>query len=422
MKFKKEKLAILGGPKIIKINPPHFVWPPINREIEKAVIKQLYKSISIYDRSGIFKDFEDAFAKYHRRKYALLCSSGTAAIHSMFVAAGFKEDEEVICPVYTFFATVTPLLFTGAKPVLCDIDGNGNIDPQEIKKKITPKTRGVIVTHMWGIPCEMDEIVKICKENNLILLEDCSHAHGAKYKGKIIGSFGDLSAWSLQGPKNVSGGEGGVLVTNNEEFYYRALLLGHYNKRCKQEIPKNHPFYKYAVTGMGLKYRAHPLAITIAYQIFKNLEKYLRSKRLFANKMIKALKDEPGISLLPAFFDSKITPAWYGFVFQYKPAELNNLPIEKFFEALQVEGLSEIDRPGSTCPLNLLPLFENPTELFPAYKKHYFSYKPGDFPKAEKFYQNAIKLPVWTSKNDLKFVNLYIAGIKKVIKNYRNLL
>ncbi len=422
MGSKKEKLAILGGPKTIKINPPHFVWPPINREVEKAVIKQLYKSISIYDRSGILKDFEDAFAKYHRRKYALLCSSGTAALHSMFVAAGFKEGDEVICPAYTFFATVTPLLFTGAKPVLCDIDENGNIDPQEIKKKITSKTRGVIVTHMWGIPCEMDEIVKTCKENNLILLEDCSHAHGAKYKGKISASFGALSAWSLQGPKNVSGGEGGVLTTNKEEFHYRALLLGHYNKRCKQEIPQNNPLYKYAVTGMGLKYRAHPLAITIACQMFKNLEKYLGFKRLFANKMIKALKDERGISLPPAFLDSKITPAWYGFVFQYKPEEFDNLPIEKFFGALQAEGLSEVDRPGSTCPLNLLPLFKNPTELFPVYKKHYFSYKPGGFPKAERFYQNAIKLPVWASKSDLKFVNLYIAGIKKVVKNYRNLL
>jgi perosamine synthetase len=198
--------------------------------------------------------------------------------------------------------------------------------------------------------------------------------------------------------------------------------LGHYNKRCKQEIPKNNPLYKYAVTGMGLKYRAHPLAITIAYQLFKNLEKYLGFKRLFANKMIKALKDERGISLPPAFFDSKITPAWYGFVFQYKPDELDDLPVEKFFEALQTEGLSEVDRPGSTCPLNLLPLFKDPSELFSVYKKNYFSYKPGDFPKAEKFYQNAIKLPVWASKNDLKFVNLYIAGIKKVIKNYRNLL
>lgn len=422
MRLKKSKLAILGGSKTIKSMGPHFVWPLIDKQIERAVIKQLHQTISIYDKSGIFKEFEDAFAKYHQRKYALLCNSGTSAIHSMFVAAGFKEGDEVICPVYTFFATVTPLLFTGAKPILCDIDENGNIDPQEIKKKITPKTKGVIITHMWGIPCKMDEIVKICKENKLLLLEDCSHAHGAEYKEKLVGTFGDLAAWSLQGPKNVSGGEGGILLTDNEEFYYRALLLGHYNKRCKQEISKDHPLYKYAVTGMGLKYRAHPLAIAVAYEVFKNLNKFLKIKRFFANKIIKELKNLPGISLPPAFFDINIKPSWYGFVFQYRAGELKNLSIEKFFNALQDEGLSEVDRPGSTCPLNLLPLFQNPVELFPIYKKNLFSYKPGDFPKAEKFYQNAIKLPIWTTKKDLKMINLYISGIKKVINNFHDLL
>lgn len=128
----------------------------------------------------------------------------------------------------------------------------------------------------------MDEIVKICKENNLILLEDYSQAHGARYKGKLVETFGDIAAWSLQSPKNVSGGEGGILLTDNEEFYYRTLLLGHYNKRCKQEILKNHPLYKYATTGMGLKYRTHPLAVVIAYRVFKKLEKCLKVKKFFA--------------------------------------------------------------------------------------------------------------------------------------------
>ncbi len=422
MKKQKSKLAILGGLKTIIQKEAHFMWPPITKQIEKIVIQQLHQSISIYDRSGIFKEFEDSFAEYHKKRYALLCSSGTLAIHSMFIAAGFKQGDEVICPAYTFFATVTPLLFTGAKPILCDIDENGNIDPEEIKRKITPKTKGVIITHMWGVPCQMDEIVKICKKNKLFLLEDCSHAHGAKYKGKVIGSFGDLSAWSIQGAKNVTGGEGGILLTSNKEFYYRALLLGHYNKRCKQEIPKNHPFYKYAVTGMGLKYRAHPLSVTIAYEIFKNLEKYLEIKRLFAKKIINELKNLPGISLPSSFFDSKIKPSWYAFVFQYKKEKLKNLPVEKFFEALQSEGLEEIDRPCSTCPLNLLPLFQTPEKLFPIYKKYPFSYRPGDFPRAEKFYHNAIKLPVWGQKGNLRLVKLYIQGIKKVIKNFTDLL
>lgn len=420
MILRKSKLAILGGPRTFNKKPPHFIWPPITKQTERKVVCQLRESISIYDRSGIFKEFEDAFAKYHGKKYALLCSSGTLAIHSMYVAAGFKEGDEVICPSYTFFATVTPLLFTGAKPVLCDCDENGNINPTEIKNKITPKTKGVVVTHMWGVPCCMDKIVKLCKENGLLLLEDCSHAHGAMYNGKVVGSFGNIAIWSLQGPKIISGGEGGILLTNDKELYYRAILLGHYNKRCKQEISRSHPFYKYATTGMGLKYRAHPLAIAIALEMFKNLDRYLRIKNYFAKKIIKELSNIKGLS--PPKIKGNIKAAWYGFVLQYHQEELENLPIKRFFEALQAEGLDEVDRPGSTSPLNLLPLFQNPSELFPIYKKNSFSYKQGDFPSAEKFYNNAIKIPVWALRKDLKLVNAYIAGIKKVISNYRDLL
>lgn len=423
MKLRKSKLAILGGPKTIKERPPHFFWPPIDKKVEKAVIQQLHRGIFLHERSGIFKDFEDDFAKYVKRKHAVSFSSGTLAIRSMFEAAGFKEGDELICPVYTFFGTVSPLLYTGAKPILCDIDENGNIDPQEIKKKISPRTKGVIVTHMWGIPCQMDEIVKICKKNNLLLLEDCSHTHGARYKGKMVGSFGDLSAWSLGSDKIVTGGEGGILATDNAEFLYRALIFGHYAGPCREAIPQNHKFHKYATTGMGLKFRASTLAISVAYEMFKRLKRHLKTRRLLASKLIKALKDEPGISLPPAFFDSKIEPSWYAFTFQYNPKGLENLPIKKFFEALRAEGLSGVEMQlRSKCPLNLLPIFQTPAELFPIYKKSPFSYKPGDFPKAEKFYQNTINVRIGASKNDLKFINLYISGIKKVLRNFRDVL
>ncbi|MEI8328159.1 MAG: aminotransferase class I/II-fold pyridoxal phosphate-dependent enzyme [Candidatus Taylorbacteria bacterium] len=414
------KLAIHGGEKTIVQNGPHYVWPPISEITERNVVKQLHKSISIYDRSGIFKEFEEAFAFAHQRKFSLLCSSGTLAIHSMYVAAGFSFGDEVICPAYTFFATVTPLLHTGAKPILCDCDENGNIDPNEILKHITSKTKGVVVTHMWGVPCQMEKIVKICKEKDLLLLEDCSHAHGAKIDDKLVGSFGDLAAWSLQGPKNVSGGEGGIMVTNEEELYYKALLLGHYNKRCKQEIPKDHPLYKYSTTGMGLKYRAHPLAISIAYENFQNLDRYHKTRSRFAEKIMSEVDKLSGLKV--PMYPSTVNPSWYGLVFQYDKAGLDNLPIETFYDALKAEGLYEVDRPGSTSPLNLLPLFNRPEELFPIYLKDHFSYKKGDFPTAELFFENAIKIPVWAQENDTAIVALYIKGIKKVIENYRELL
>jgi dTDP-4-amino-4,6-dideoxygalactose transaminase len=416
----KSILAIKGGKKTIKANGPHYIWPPISKSTDGNVLRQLHKSISIYDRSGIFSEFEDVFARMHQRKFALLCSSGTLAIHSMYVAAGFSFGDEVICPAYTFFATVTPLLHTGAKPILCDSNETGNIDPEEIEKLITPRTKGVVVTHMWGIPCQMKKISDICKRHNLLLLEDCSHAHGAIVDDKPVGSYGHLAAWSLQGPKNVSGGEGGILTMDDAEFYYKSLLLGHYNKRCKQEIPSNHPLYKFSTTGMGLKYRAHPLAISIALENLLKLKEYKKVRSYFAEKIINELSSLDAISAPQ--YNLGTEPSWYGLVFQYKKERLRGLPINKFFEALKAEGLVEVDLPGSTAPLNLLPLFNEPQSLFPVYLKDPFSYKEGDFPVAESFYRNAIKMPVWANASDEKMVDLYIEGIKKVIKNYTDLL
>ncbi|MBU4347184.1 DegT/DnrJ/EryC1/StrS family aminotransferase [Patescibacteria group bacterium] len=416
----KNKLAINGGGKIVKYEAQaKFNWPIVDKKIEQAVIRQLYKTISIYNKSDIFEKFENLFCKYQKRKYALLFNSGTSAIHAMFVALNLKPGDEVICPVYTFYATVTPLLFTGAIPIFCDIDENGNINPYEIEKKITKKTKAVVITHMWGIPCQMDKILEICRKNRLVLLEDCSHAHGAEYKGKKLGSFGDLSAWSLQGQKILTGGEGGVLTTNNKEYYDRALLLGHYNKRCKQEISPDSPLYKFAVTGMGLKYRAHPLAVAIANEYLSRLDKWLAIKRIFAQRIIIRLKNYAAITL-PQINNQKIKPSWYAFVFQYHENK-TGVSINKFYQALKQEGLVEVDQPGSTCPLNLLPLFQKPAELFPIYRQYKFSYKKGEFPKAESFYNNAVKIPVWARVQDWPAMKLYIDGIEKVLININEL-
>lgn len=402
--------------KLLNSKVNKFIWPKISRQTEEAVLHQLHESISIYGGGGIFGEFEQKFAAYHHRRFALLCNSGTSAIHSMFVAAGFNFGDEVICPAYTFFATVTPLLFTGAKPILCDCDENGNIDPDEIIKKITKKTKAVVVTHMWGIPAKMDEIALICKKKKLLLLEDCSHAHGATYKKLLVGSFGDLSAWSLQGSKLITGGEGGILTTNNRLFYEKALLLGHYNKRCLKEIKKTSPFYKYALTGMGLKYRAHPLAVAVANSIFNNFEKKSKFRRKFAADLIKDLKTNPAIKLPPAYLDKRFQSSWYAFIFFASDIFAKKNSISKILKKMQNIGLSDIDRPSSTKPLNLLPLFQNPGELFPIYqsKSGGFSYQPGDFPKAEKFYNSIFKMPLGVDADDGHLVNIYKKGIKRI--------
>jgi len=414
------KLAIKGGESTIMAPDPHYVWPKITGKTKESVLKQLDESISIYDRTGIIEKLENRLARYHGKKHALLTNSGTSAIHSMYVAAGLKESDEVICPAYTFHATVTPLFFTGAVPVLADCKSDGNIDPKEVERKITTNTRAIVVTHMWGKPCDMGPLEMIAKENNLLLFEDASHAHGATYKGRITGSFGDASAFSLQAQKTLTGGEGGFLLTDDDELFYKALLFGHYNKRCKKEIPQEHPLQKYFVTGMGLKLRIHPLAAAIAQEQFDNLECVLTGRRRIANKIISQLSGLPGIHF-PQAENKETTNSWYALIIQYKPEELHGLPINLFYEALVAEGCRELDRPASTSPLNYHPLFQNPEQMFPRYKGK-LAYKRGDFAHSESFYKNALKLPVWHDPDDEKIAQQYADAFKKVIENHLELL
>jgi len=403
-------LAILGGTPMINKNDAKFIWPKITHEIENVLKKQLYKSISIYNRSGIFKEFEDNFAKFHGVKYALLSNSGTNAIFSMFEGINILPGDEIICPSYTFFATISPILYTGAIPVFCDCFDDGNINTKEIESKITKKTKAVIVTHMWGIPCDMDKISEICKQNNLVLFEDCSHAHGASFHEKKIGSFGDASAWSLQGQKIITGGEGGIMLTKHKDIFDRALLQGHYNKRCKNEISNDSPLYKYSLTGLGLKFRAHPLAIAIANEQLKKIDKFIEQKQKFVNLIEKELNKYKFLKL-PKYIDKQ--PSWYAYIFQFDINYSNGVSVDTFVKALLFEGLIEVDRPGSTRPIHNLPLFKDPHKIMPRLYNKTIN-QTGKFDNALKFYENAVKIPVWAYPEDRDIMKSYIEGFKKV--------
>ena len=190
-------LAINGGKTAVTAPDLHFVWPKITPEVENAVMRQLHDTISVYDRSNIISALEDKMREYYSVKHALLTSSGAAALHTLYVGADLKEGDEVICPAYTFFATVTPLLFCGAVPVLVDCGESGNIDPGEIEAKISSRTRAIMVTHTWGIPCDMDAIRAVAARRGLLVFEYTSHTHGTEYKGQKVGSLGDASVFSL---------------------------------------------------------------------------------------------------------------------------------------------------------------------------------------------------------------------------------
>ncbi len=330
----------------------------------------------------------------------------------MFEAIGLKDGDEVLCPVYTFHATVSPMVHFGAKPIFCDSDNEGNISFNSIKENYTVHTKAVIVTHMWGTPVrDIQKIAGFCKERHLYLLEDCSHAHGAKIYEKKVGTFGDIAAWSLQGQKTITGGEGGIILTDNKEMFDRALLQGHYNKRPKNEIDKISELYEYCLTGMGLKLRAHPLAIAIANEQFDHLDDFLKIRNSYAMRITEALKKYSFLNL-PTVTDD-VTKTWYAYDFQYIEEKAYGVTREKFVEALHAEGLVEVDIPGSTGLLNNLPLFIRPNKILGRLYSD-------DLPKQENFYiaeqyvKRFIKIPIWSFPDESEIVDRYIDGFKKV--------
>ncbi|WP_455353533.1 DegT/DnrJ/EryC1/StrS family aminotransferase [Streptomyces sp. SYSU K217416] len=412
-------LALLGGPPLVPTCEPHFTWPPITEADTSAVTVQLTEAVSIPDRSGIVADLEDALASWLGVRHVVTTCTGTAALHSMYAAAGIGPGDEVIVPALTFHATATPLFHLGARPVLADVGEHGQLDLQDVERRITLRTKALVAVHLWGIPEDMDALTAFTRSRGLMLLEDGSHAHGATWSGQLAGSFGRASAFSLNGPKPLSAGEGGFVATDDSELYYRVLLHGQYNKRCRSEIPTSHPLAPYAVTGMGLKLRIHPLAAALARSQLPRLMGYLAGRANIAAQMCAALEGVPGIRCPRV--DGRARPSWYALPLRYVPSELSGVPVERFLDALHAEGAIETDLPGSTRPLNEHPLFQTPGSLLPGYA-HSQGPTAGDFPVAEYVHGSTLKLPVWHRDRDLHLADAYTAAIAKVARHHKDLM
>jgi len=354
----KSQLAIKGGPCAVTIDWERD-WPLIGSEEIDAVVDLMKRRVlSIYDRSGIIADFEDAFASYHARgtdrPYVVAHNSGTSALHAAYFGLGLMPGDEVIVPTYTFLATVVPLLNCGAVPVFADMDAETLCaDPAAVAKLITPRTRAIVVTHIWGHPADMKEFCRISEQHGLPVVEDCSHAHGATIEGRKVGTFGTVACFSLEGHKPIVAGEGGALVTWSREIYERALMLGHFGKRVKEEVadPALLPFVQ---TGFGHKYRMHPLAAAIANEQIRRLDNRNEQRRRNLELLADLLCGVPGVQP-PRARRGYTYGGWYGFKVRYDSAYFGGLPLDRFLAALQAEGvLAKV--PGSP-PLHNLPLF-----------------------------------------------------------------
>lgn len=414
------KLAIYGGEKAVTLDDTEALrWPIITDEEIAAVTDLLRKGeLSI---SQVTYKFEEEFAKYHNVKYALAHNNGTAAIHAAFFAVGVGPGDEVITPSYTYWGTAMPILSCNAVPVFCEVDPNILCaDPRDIRKRITPQTKAIIVVHLWGMPAEIDEIMAIAKEHDIAVIEDASHAHGAVYKGKKVGTIGDIGCFSLQTSKLMIGGEGGILITNDTEYYERAVSLAHYERISKLPTER---YRRYAHTGFGWKYRINPLAAAIARVQLKYLDERNKKREDNIEYLSSGLRKVRGIH--PFETPPYVSRTHYGHRVRYSQEELDGVPRERFAEALQAEGVKVR---GERYPLlHLQPIFQErnlygkgcPFDC--SHTKRKVVYKQGDLPVTERSQQNLLALPTFPQAQK-GLLDQYITAFEKVTENVDQLI
>lgn len=285
---------------------------------------------------GPIAEFEKKFAQLVDTKYALAMNSGTASLHSAYFAAGVKPGTEVIVPGYTFFASAAPILQCGGRPVFCDVNPDTLVaDPDDVERRITPRTRAICVVHLWGNPAPMDRFADIARRHNLTLIEDCSHAHGALYQGRPVGSWGHVGCFSLQGPKAVSAGEGGIAVTNDPVLFDRMLALGHYGRMKDGQAKKT---FDTDFLTLGVKYRPHLYGIYLALGSLSRLKELNRCRQRNYDILCAELADCAAIQ--PVMTTPEATRGGFlEFILRYNPEKAGNWKVSQFIDAAKAEGV-----------------------------------------------------------------------------------
>ncbi|MCI9060384.1 MAG: UDP-4-amino-4,6-dideoxy-N-acetyl-beta-L-altrosamine transaminase, partial [Lachnospiraceae bacterium] len=243
--------------------------------------------------------FEQEVAEYTGANYAVAVSNGTAALHLACLAAGIQPGDEVITTAMTFAASANCVLYCGGRPVFADIDPiTYNIDPEDLRRKITSRTKAVIPVHFTGQPCRMDEIHQLAEEYGLTVIEDGAHALGAAYKGKKIGGLSQMTTFSFHPVKPITTGEGGMVVTNDERLYRRLKLLrSHGITREEDLMEKNEGGWYYEQLELGYNYRMTDIQAALGSSQLKKLDRFIAKRREIADTYSRAFAAEPDMIL-----------------------------------------------------------------------------------------------------------------------------
>jgi dTDP-4-amino-4,6-dideoxygalactose transaminase len=327
---KATKLAILGGEPVRK-NKSWPNWPYWDENVIDSIVKTTKSRIwcRIQSESGTVPTFEKKFAQLLGTKFCVATGSGTQALHTCVEALGIGPGDEVITSPYTDPGTIASILSARALPVLADLDRESyQLDPNEVEKRITENTKAIMPVHMMGQPCDMSRIMEIAKKHNLRVIEDAAQAHLAEYKGKKLGTIGDVGCFSFQSSKTIACGEGGGIIGNDEELMDKCYTVHNHgtSRRGRTEVA-------------GPKYRMNEFEAAVLLGQLPGVEERFAHRNQNAAYLTSRLKDIPGIAA-QKLYEGTASGSFYIYAMTYRKEHFNNADRSKFLKALRAEGVS----------------------------------------------------------------------------------
>ena len=381
-----EKIALYGG------TPTKTVPYGSGKRFGETELNNLKEALEqntlFYWFGKMTKQFREKFASMYGSKYCVTASSGTAAIHVALGAVGVGPGDEVITSPITDMGSVIGILYQNAIPVFADLDPHSyNMDPASVEAKITPRTKAIVVVHLAGNAAQIDEIVRIAKKHNVYVIEDCAQSYCCKYKGQYAGTFGDIGCFSLNDFKHISAGDGGMVITNNEELYHKAMMFADKNfNRLGKDVVKNVPY-------LAPNYRMNELTAAVALAQLDRVEDICARRHAFGDKLGAALQDLPGVYPHKVLEDCECS-YWF-YMLRVDEKELGTTRTE-FVKALQAEGLPASEGYIPSCVYQY-DMFKNKT-VYPGDTQYPLDgdivYKDGDCPVAESILATCLKLAI----------------------------
>lgn len=428
-----EKLAILGGPRAVPLGLTQS-WPDIKDEDKEAVMRVLERGTLGGAHAPESVALADEFGSYlghlpdGATPYCLALNSGTAALHCAVAAAGVQPGDEVITSALSFVATPLSVLHQGAIPIFVDIDPRTfNMDAAQVESKINHRTRALIPVHLHGLPADMDEINRIADKHSLVVIEDAAQSHGATYRDRKVGTWGDMAAFSLHYAKNLPAGEGGLFVTTDRDYFERADMLRLFGEKILPEEPRS-----YTAFGVGWNYRIPELSAALARSQLARLSEVNSIGQRNAEYLTAGLEEIPGV--IPPYTPPDRTHVYHKYRILLSPEELVvGVPEVEFRDsvlaALQAEGVAV--SLWQTIPLSGQPLFRRKEGLGRGYPWNLTShgrqieYRVDDYPETVGVLDNSIIVgsdahPLYAQSVEL--MEHYVRAFRKVFSQIENVL